>query len=191
MWGRLSTQPFPAMRRSLPSALILATAAVVLVAGCSKVAIDIQVPKETIVQRVERQFPIEKKNGLIALTLSNPTVEFKSAENRIGVSADIQAGMQGMPAGRGHMEFDGALAFQDDAFVFTDVKVNEFELNGLPSDGGDQLKQLMKQALLREIKGMSVYRIHPDDPKESMVAQALRDIRVTDEGLTVTLGPSN
>lgn len=179
--------------RRLPhvAPLLLAVSAVLLAGGCSKVAVDIQVPKETIVQRVERQFPLQKKNGPILIELSNPVVNFNTAENRIGISADVLATMQGLPPARGSMNFDGTLDFQVDAFVFTDVKMNQFELTGLPGDDGGQLKKLLQQALLREVKGMTVYRIHADDPKEAMVAQALRGVRVTDQGLVITLGPAN
>ncbi len=171
--------------RSLP--LLLCAAAAFLTAGCGIPSFDIHVPKETIMERIGHQFPVTKKNGAITLTLSNPRVEFKSAENRLGSHADLLAEMQGARPAHGEMECDGTLAYEDDAVAFTDAALKELQLNGRPDDS-EQLKQLMAQSLLHELNGMKVYHIHPDDPKERFVAKALREVVVTDQGITIRLG---
>lgn len=173
-------------RLSRPAAALLAS--LLLLAGCGKLSFDITVPRETIVQRLSGQFPLVRHTGPMTVTLSHPQVDFEAAENRIGMRADVTLEMPGLPPAHGETAFDGTLTFEDPAFVFGDVTMKKFELAGLPGDDGGRLLELLRGSVLREIRNMTVYRVHADDPKEKLASQALRGVRVSDAGLVLSLG---
>jgi hypothetical protein len=170
-----------------PRLAVVLSASLLFLAGCGPISFDITVPRETIVQRLAGQFPLTRTSGPMTLTLSNPHIDFETAQNRIGMRAEVTVEMEGMPPARGETAFDGTLTFENLAFVFGDVTMKKFEVSGLPDDGG-RLQELMRRSVLREIRNMTVYHIHADDPKEKLAAETLQGVRVSDTGLVITLG---
>jgi len=183
--------------------LIVLALVPLLFAACSG-GLSFLVPKAAIVKAVTGQFPTVRDQGVFTLQLLNPVLDFQGSRSRLGIQADavvklrtslggISLPLQGSgvkDSYKGRIFLDGVLDYQaaTGVFVFSDVKVRKFEVDGLPRGQLDTVTGLATTAVISSLGGLQVYKLDQSDWKGRLAKGVLRGIQVTDDGVLVKFG---
>jgi len=134
---------------------------------------------------VSKQFPMERKEGTLAVTLSHPQIHFDGTQNRIDLKCDLEFTMGDLPSGSGGVSIEGTLAVGDEAILLREVQVREVTLDGTLGDNAEVMKRFVSQSLLESLDGMVVYSLG----KEA-ASRYVAGITVTDDGIEIRLEAS-
>ncbi|MDX6767279.1 MAG: DUF1439 domain-containing protein [Candidatus Methylacidiphilales bacterium] len=158
--------------------------------GCGGFSFEVKIPKSLIIDQVKHKFPTVRSKGLMTVKLANPQLDFEGSRNRLGVVADAEVRLLGMIPLPGKVDCDGTLEYRPKhgAFVFTDVKVKKFTIQGLSESRADEVSGIIGSAVLGALGGLEVYRLNPKATEEKLAKLALRSIRVTNDGVVAKLG---
>ena len=150
---------------------------------------EVLIPRTVVERQVGHRFPTARSQGVMTVRISNPVLDFQGSRNRLGVIADTEVRILGIIPVRGKVHCDGSLAYRPEtgAFVFTDVLVRSFQVDGLPESQADQASGLIGSAVLAALGGLEVYRLNPNEVHGRLASYTLRGIRITDRGIAVRL----
>lgn len=131
----------------------------------------LEISEARLVERIAVQFPVQRRfMEAFDLSLDNPRVRLSPEENRIGTELDYLLGVAGRPSSRGvrgklALSFGLLINTQDQTVRLHEVRVDTFDVPGLPPAIGQQASRmggLLAEDLLRDFV---VYRIRPEDLK--------------------------
>jgi len=193
----MSTPPSsrPPVRRRF-MALALAAAAG-LATGCSGAfgPHTVELSQARLQELVARRFPIDKRVlDAVDLTLDSPRVSLQPDANRIAIDLDLRAAGGGAVSARlgGQLRVSEALRFEpsDNTIRLVDVRVERFEIEGLPHSWQRQVDKLGKPFARSLLEGQVLYTLRPKDIA-GLEGHGLRpaELRVTASGLEITLVP--
>jgi hypothetical protein len=188
------------------------TAALLFMTGCGS-TFSYLVPKAAIVKAVNGQFPTVRSQGVLTLQITNPVLDFEGSKNRLGIAADVtvrvslpkvpqvSSALSGLtskvvPSGtpktevKGYMVLDGVLDYRPDTgtFVFSDVKVRKFDLQGLPRTELDSAAALATGTAVGALGGLELYKLDSTDWRQRLAKGVLKSIQVTNDGVLVKFG---
>lgn len=172
--------------------LLLVTAALALLAGCASMPRTVEIPHERLQAALAKRFPInERVLQLLDLQVSSPTLQLLPDSNRLRVDMAL-AGSDRLA--RRQMQGSLALSFSprweaaDASIRMGDVRVERFDLQGLPEVLQSQLQRLGPVLAERALEGMALHTFRPDEV-EKAAGYTPSELRVTSTGLRVTLQP--
>ena len=183
------------MQRCLPRAAI--GALVCLLAACAALLgpRTVDVPRARLQALLDRQFPVETRLlELFDATLSAPRLLLRPETNRIATEFDVTVAdrLFKVPH-RGTLALDYGLRFEasDNTVRLTTVRVERFEIDGVPAPLQRQLGRIGVQLAEQQLSERVLYTLRPEDVA-TVQGRGYRpaDIRVTPAGLTITLLPN-
>jgi hypothetical protein len=124
--------------------------------------------REQILERVRRDFPIERRKSLFYVRLQNPDVSFPGGD-RLAVRLEVEAGAP-MLKHVGHAAVQGAVDFHDGALYLKDAEMRELDLGvDLPADWGPPVMAAIQTAILAALVEQPIYEIHDGRVKKVWV----------------------
>ena len=140
--------------------------------------------------KIAEQFPLERKSKLARVVLRDPEVMFTADSERIGLRAAVEIA----PAlGRrflGYMAFDAELDYNADMgeFYLVNPRIEELELVDVRDRYQALARQLAEQLVSRYLDQLAIYRLDPDDFKESLAKLALKKVAVVGGRMVLHIG---
>jgi hypothetical protein len=185
--------PLPHNRRmKTRRSLLVATAALGLLAGCATVPRTVEIPHEKLQAALAKRFPInERVLQLLDLQVSTPTLQLLPESNRLRVDMALTGSDR---LARRQMQGGLALSFSprweaaDASIRMGDVRVERFDLQGLPEVLQSQLQRLGPVLAERALEGTALHTFRPDEMEKAR-GYVPSELRVTSTGLRVTLQP--
>ena len=126
------------------------------------------------------------------VNLSNSLVKFDKATGRMTTTMDTSltskifdqtlAGKLGIS---GKLRFDAATS----SVVLDEPKIEQFNLDGAGGKYNELLNAMAKAVGGQMLNGMALYTVKPEDLKVGDTQYSPKDMRVTDNGLQLTLTP--
>lgn len=182
----------PAWARLIGLLLMLGLAACAGLSGPRTVTVTPQ----QIERAMARQFPFDRAFGeFVDVQAARPQLRLLPEENRIGTSLDLRLTPR-LAGGswRGQLVVDSALRFEpsDLSVRLVNPRVRTLQIDGLddtPLAGGVNLQRLGAFVLEELLNGQVIYRFAPEDLSRAGVRYQPGDLRVTPDGVSVTLTP--
>lgn len=178
---------------STPFLLLGSLLALLTLSACDG-PLTVTVSQEIVQDQVARAFPQEHDmSGIATLTLKNPVVDLGVGEGRIGLLTDIELSRGALPLViKGKARTSGLIRYEPSnaTFYMTDVRVDDLDL-AMKLLSADRKKQLLDGAnttLQLTLKDLAIYQLS-SSAREKMTNALLRDVRVEQSQVVLTLGP--
>jgi Protein of unknown function (DUF1439) len=143
--------------------------------------------QDEIQSRLSPRFPLEKcALGTLCLKLTDPNVILKDGADRLGCTGSFTASYKdvGVP---GKIAFDGMVRYADGKFFFDDVQISEFELTGLAPKWSELVTKHGPKIAQSILVSVPIYSLDKHPKYGQLAKLALRDVKVADGRLQVTL----
>jgi hypothetical protein len=179
--GRTST------KRRIPWLGVILLAATLSNVACGYRA-DVKVSREKIQNLIEKKFPIEKDAVLAKLSLHSPKVLFHGG-SQIGMRLQYDAALLGKHA-LGEIAFHGPPVYkpEEGAFYLSALTIDEFTINDDSLSHKEKLRDRVSSVLDKVIPHVPLYRLRQQDFKQKLAKLLLKQVRVGDEDLVLTMG---
>ncbi|MDX2226275.1 MAG: DUF1439 domain-containing protein [Verrucomicrobiae bacterium] len=160
--------------------------------SCGKPSVDVKIPQNLILERVDKKFPMTVNKGLYTLEILNPKVELNGRTGRIDIEADTVTRVFGLVPVSGRVLADASVEFRagPGTIHITDLKVRDYELgDGAKPDGKkEEVMGFLADSIAGSLNGLEVYQLDSRDRLEKLAKSHLKKIRVSDKAVVVTLG---
>ena len=154
----------------------------------------VEVPQARLQELIDRQFPLNSRLlDLLDATVAAPRLVMRPATNRIATEFELTVSdrLFKLPH-RGTLLLDYGLRFEasDHTLRLTNVRVERFEVDGLPPPLQRQIERIGVQLAERLLSERVLYTLRPQDVA-AVQGRGYQpaDIRVATEGLVITLLP--
>jgi len=173
------------MRCSLVAALVLLIVALVLGAGCTTTR---AYTRDQLQARVAPRFPVEKRQSLFVVRMSNPQVAFAGDRLSLAVDVDATAGAWTM---HGHAVVEGGVEYRpaDGAVLLRDATVRVLDFDRVPPEWREPLREIAEQLLVAQLAERPLYTLdatHGGD--EARARKHLRRVWIADDRLMLLFG---
>ena len=139
--------------------VLLAAATAILVSACSTFgprSVTVTISEAQLMAMLAEQFPVQRRVfdlfDLFDLTLDAPRLRLLPAENRLATRVDFTLGIPSLDRNlKGAMGLNYGLRYEhaDHTIRLADVKLESFDVPGLPANYVPQLRQFAPDPLLR------------------------------------------
>lgn len=180
------------MRRRVVATILILLAALTL-ATCAVMSrisdghLDIE--QAELQARLAPRFPTHHCKLVIAcLELSNPLVVLTEGDDRIGFTADAKV-VLGTRERTGRVGFAGKPRYlpSEGQLFLDDLQINTLELSGLPEEYALILKAQGAAAARNALQSHPIYTLDGNTAKGALAKRAVRDVRVVNGKLRVSL----
>jgi hypothetical protein len=130
--------------------------------------------------------------GVVQVTLDNPRVSLVDGSERIRAGSDVavRVGLGSREISvPGSVEASGGVRFQPETgeFFLTDPVVEHLSVPGIPEEHAPRVAGAIERALRIYYDRNPIYTLEATDVKQATARLLLRDVRVADRHLVVTL----
>jgi hypothetical protein len=144
---------------------------------------------------LKEKFPIKKTHLIIFhLTYSNPHVQLLPDSNRIEIGLDAEVEIKALNEPKkltGTAVVTSGLTYNDERkqFFLAAPEVKKIAIQGIPQQYLDKVTDFASQAASEYLQEFPVYTLKPTDTKRSTLRLLLRDVKIKNSEVDVTLGP--
>jgi hypothetical protein len=152
----------------------------------------ITIPQAKIQESLDAKFPMSK-TYLVVFTLefSNPLVALEEGADRIRAGVDAEATFKiGGVTCKGTAVISGKLAYDRETgeFRLKDSKVEKLDIKGIPAQYTGKVDEIATVLAKQYLDKKPVYRLEQTDLKRSLARLLLKEVRVENGALVVTMG---
>jgi hypothetical protein len=157
------------------------------VINCGRFQKDIQIPKTTIQEMVDKKFPFDKNVVIARLTLDSPAVYFK--DKNIGMKLNYYGNFLNKEI-KGGIDFNGKITYRQKqgAFYLTDFNIVTITVSDANFSNEEKLKTTILKITNNYLDDYPVYRLDQTDFKQNIAKLLLRDLKIEGEELVITMG---
>ena len=154
----------------------------------------VEVSQARLQELIDRQFPLDSRLlDVLDATVAAPRLSMRPATNRIGTEFELTVSDRLFKAPhRGTLLLDYGVRFEasDNTLRLTNVRVERFEVDGLPVPLQRQFERVGVQLAERLLSERVLYTLRPKDVEAVQgLGYQPADIRVTPQGVVITLMP--
>ena len=168
-----------------------------VLAGCASLVgpRTVDVPLARLQHGLEQRFPVNHRMlAVFDLQLTQPQLQMLPDQQRIALAmeATLASPLMKNPL-HGHMLLSGRLALDParHAIYLADARVDTFQVDGIDQDRQRQLAGAATIVADRLAKDLPLYSYQPDDLRYAGVQFVPGALRVTPDGLNLTLTPAH
>jgi hypothetical protein len=160
-----------------------------MLAGCG-VSYTVRLSASDIEQSLARKLPVSKTKYLVTATVRAVAVELRADEDKIFLRPEIDLGVVGRPALSGRALIEGQIRYaaEQGEFFFDRPKVGEVAIEGLPPSVRPVTEEVIAKLAEGYLATMPIYRLNPNDFKQSLAKLVLKSVKVHQGYLEVVLG---
>ena len=147
------------------------------------------ITEKDIQDKVSAMMPIEKKQWVATITISDAKVRLIRQSSEIGVSASVKLQVPGGLEGTGQADIKGALSYSaaEGAFYLHKPFIEQLNIDQIPAKYHSQVQSLSQKAITKALSRYPVYKLKDNDVKQKMAKALLKSVAVKDQKLMVTL----
>lgn len=149
----------------------------------------IELTEQELQARLAARFPIQNCGLIIVcLEVTSPQLKLIEGSDRVALAANLSAtvGQRRYP---GTLAFSGKVRYvaQDGDFFLDDIEIDRFDLTGVPAHYTEILRSRGPALLRGVLSTRPIYTLKGDSTKERLVLLAVRDVRVVNGKLRVSM----
>lgn len=152
---------------------------------------DIVVTQQEVQQAVNSRLPISKSILKAAeVKLENPVVTLDDNDNCIHADIDCRLHIQGVPFDmKGTLKLAGRLEYQahQGAFYLHELHIEKLDLKGIPGHWEDKARDGIAKVAREALKTFPVYRLKDGKPRDQAARLVLKEVRVEQGKLILTM----
>jgi len=154
---------------------------------------DIVITQDQLEEKLSEKFPITKKHLLLLhLTYENPELTLLPDNKvRIGMDAAVNFSLDG----EGEALDGGVTALtelrydhEQQALYLDNAKIERLDIEGVPNKWEEKVMTLTTEVINLYLKNNPVYELKHRNKKESAAKMLLKDFKVRDQSIVVTVG---
>ena len=140
-------------------------------------------------RRIDRMFPLVRKNELVTVRMHHPQVILTEHSGRIGLRVRLDATAAEGFSISGLAGIDGVLRFAGDTgnFYLNDARIEELQIDGVPALYADQIRRLADGIVSELLQERPVYTLGQMGESKRIMGGEIRSIEVHDGKLVVEL----
>lgn len=150
----------------------------------------VSIPLPQLQRAIAGQFPVERRNLLLTVSLLHPVITLDEAANRVGLALTIQLTASGTVVAhwRGHL--DGTLEYQQKsgAFYLAQSQLRGIDTNGNLTEFRGTVQRLIETVLAQLFAATPIYRLERDNVQHVLARLLLKSVTVKQDRLVVQLG---
>ena len=149
----------------------------------------VELTREDLQQHVDSLMPVQSQLLMIQLALSDPQVSLPEGQNRIAIASRLRALAPGLIDATGRAELSGTIRYQrqEGAFYLDQPVINALQIDQIPAQQTEPLKELLEVALSHALLSTPIYTLSKDNMKERMAKMMLKRVEVRDQKLLLHL----
>jgi Protein of unknown function (DUF1439) len=172
---------------------IVTIAAAIFLAGCAGLAEHtVTVSEAQLQQKLQAKLiaPMTVMK-IFSLALTNPVIKLDGQTERMSASLDAQISNPFSRAMSGKAAISGKLRFDaiSNSVLLTDARLESLNIDGLGGRNAELVSILGQQLGTELLKDFPLYTLKPDDLKLAGITLTPKLMRITPQGLQVTLSP--
>lgn len=147
-----------------------------------------------IKQKLSQKLPMTRRYLFIfEITLDNPRVQLIEGSDRVAAGLDVVLNLHvddhPVPLG-GMVDVSGSVAYDPElgAFFLADPQIDRLKVQGVPEKYMDKVSSVVAKALGDYYRERPVYTLSQLDMKQAAARMVLREVKVQNKMLVVTLG---
>lgn len=158
---------------------------------------EIVLSEQQLVEKLNERFPFEKKLLFVVdLKFSNPLVSLEEGSDRITFGCEIETnlrleeGREVQAPLRGTLTLSGNVRYDENesAFYLDNPRLERVDIAGVPEKWSGKVRDASSRALSEYLNRAPLYRLRPTDVKKAVAKLVLRDVRVSEKRLILTMG---
>lgn len=166
-----------------------------------KLTTQVAVTGAQIQEKVSARFPIERSQGDVKITLSNPKVNLDGGRERLLIDTDLLVRLPTMEVGRrgrtvtppaltGKARVEGSITYDKAAGVvyFDSGDLKELKLDQLPPDVMVKVKAAASSSVQEKLARIPVFVLDEAKLEHQAAKHLLQGVKVTDGALEVEVG---
>ena len=152
--------------------------------------VSFDVSQDELQQRLVDKFPVKNCSLLIAcIEIEQPKLALTEGSDRIGFFATLTLmfGERQLP---GQVALTGKVRYvrEEGEFYLDEIEIEQFELSGVPAEFAELVRKRGPGVLRSILASRPVYTLKGDSTKTALAKLALRDVKVVNGLLRITLG---
>jgi hypothetical protein len=149
------------------------------------------VPRSALQEQLEKRFPIEKTYLLVIHFLfSNPQIALEDRSDKVRFLVDVEAHFSAAGAPHpGKALVSGTLTYDREhgEFFLLGAHLEHLTIVGVPDEKLTRVQEGADLALGGYLDRKPIYRLKPSDAKQDLARLVLKQVRVEDGDLVLTL----
>jgi hypothetical protein len=153
---------------------------------------DVSLTESQIKTAIDKKFPLVKKHlKVFEVTYSNPTVILETGSDKVKVSLDAvahllleKAQLRGSAIATTRVAYDKSSG----AFYLEDATIESLKIPGLSEKWAKIAAELGTLGTREYLNRYPVYRLKQSDFKQNLAKCLLKDVKIMDKKLVLTLG---
>ncbi len=143
---------------------------------------------------LKEQFPIEQtKFMVLKITMDNPHVKFLKDTNKIQVALDVtlDTGIKALSeSNKGSLLLTSSLRYEPTTqeFFLNEVEVTSLTVEGVSQKHSDAVREYAGKIANGYLERFAVYKLEDVDEATALAKQHLKDVKVENRKLKITLG---
>ncbi len=172
--------------------LVLALAALIAAGGVWLYyrATTLVLTREDLQREVDRKFPIEKRELVAVVRLSEPRVLLNEGSDRIGLGVTVTLEAPGIKPLSGHIEADGEVHYDpEQGTLFLDyARLEKLEAKGLSERDAKLAQEILNPLLNSALAHIPLYRLNPNDPRQARLRGTVKSLKVESGRVVIKFG---
>jgi len=160
-----------------------------MLVGCGA-SYTVRLSAGDIEQSLARKLPVSKTKFLVTATVHAVSVELRADEDKIVLRPEVDVTVVGHPALSGRALVEGQIRYapEQGEFFFDRPKVTDVAIAGLPPAVRPVTEEVIAKLAEAYLATMPLYRLNPNDFKQSLAKLVLKAVRVRQGYLEIVLG---
>ena len=154
----------------------------------------VRLTESEIQGKLEEKLPLTKTYlFIVEVTLNNPRVLLEDGPGRVGAGLDvifnITLDKNPKPLG-GTVDVSGGVVYLSERgeFFLADPVIENLKVQGIPQAYTDKVNKALTKALAEYYREHPIYTLRLTDMKQAAARMVLRDVKVENRELVITLG---
>ncbi len=150
----------------------------------------IELTQRQLQEKIEAMMPLEKKQYMITVRLSQPKINLIESNNAIGFFTHMEVIAPGGLKGSGRGEIQGSVRFEKESgeFYLDNAKLSGMQIDRIPKQFLPSISKICEALMARALAQFPVYRLKDDDARHQLAKSTLKEIKVHDQKLLIMLG---
>lgn len=165
--------------------------ALVFCLASTALAYEVVITQEKLQAKLDAMMPIERKEFILAIVISEPKLELLAETNEVAVGLNVSAtapgGLRG--AGKGRLRGEVRYASESGAFFIDRPVLETLEIERVPQALSRDIKSIAQLAISEALVAYPIYTLDDTDLQQRMAKSMLKSVRVQNSALVFELSP--
>jgi len=149
----------------------------------------VEITEDQLQQQLIKMMPVKREQMFVTVTLSNPVLELGIEGNKVGVNSDLEMTAPGGIKGTGHAKIVGNISYKKENgnFYFYKPTIAELEIDQVPAQFHDNVKQLAQYALTNSLGSKPIFTLQDDNQQQKLAKSMLKSVDIKPGKILITL----